>query len=133
MVSEGETARSFARPIIITSSDTVALDFSLDTKSYSIHGKLTMDLVNVPPASMDMTILSMAPMENAPGPVARAINILYNATTGAYDIPGLSPGLYRITASSTDPRADGLCAVEDVVVERADVGNVDMILSSCGK
>ena len=71
-------------------------------------------------------------MENSPGPVAKAINILYNPTTGAYDIPGLSPGLYRITASSTDPRADGLCAVEDVVLQRADVGNVDMILMGCG-
>jgi 5-hydroxyisourate hydrolase-like protein (transthyretin family) len=133
MVAEGETARSFAGPITITTSDTVKSDLTLDTKSYGIRGKLTLDLVNVPPASMDMTILSMAAPDTSPGPVAKAINILYSATTGAYDIPGLSPGLYRITALSTDPRADGLCAAEDVVVQRADIENVNMILMGCGK
>lgn len=134
VVSDGETARSFARLITITTSDAVALDLSLDTKSYGIRGKLTLDLSNVPvpPSSMDMTILVMAALEPSPTPVVKRINILYNATTGDYDIPGLSPGLYRIRAASTDLRADGFCAAEDVVVDRTDVTNLDLILTGCG-
>jgi hypothetical protein len=132
MVPEGEIARSFARPITITSSD-MPLDFSLDTKSYSIHGRLNIDGASVAPATMDMTILAMAALETSPTPVARAIKVRYNPANGAYDIPGLSPGIYRISASSTDPLAGGLCDSADVVVERTDVENVNLFLSGCAK
>ena len=145
----GEPGRSFATELNIPNTEAQTLDFSLDTKGgYSIRGKVSVG-TQVPPAAVEMTIRATRLRGNPLTPGAVSIPYNYDARDGAFEIPGLFPGIYEISVSAKDSQApaqnlDGAgrsfeawlkdyagCGSITVVISRASVTGFDLTVKQC--
>jgi hypothetical protein len=54
----------------------------------------------------------------------------YDAKSGAFEIPALLPGFYRLDVNMSDEQL-GTCGSVNVVVSSRDVSDVGLILSPC--
>jgi hypothetical protein len=116
-----EPPSTFAAAIAVASPDPLELNFAMKTTRYAVRGKVTMRDTGLPPGEAGIAVST----RGLPGKNRVALggmNVQYNAQTGAFEIPNLLPGIYRILRG---------CGSADILVSTNDVIGVELPDGNC--
>jgi hypothetical protein len=132
--SNGEAARSFAAPVTIRSTDPQRMDIALDTRGYSIQGRLTVSDGSALPADVKVSVQIATPLGTGYSRDWVNTNVAhsYNPAQGTFAIPNLHPGVYRVSFSVTDTKGmTAMCGMETVLLARDESIAIALKPDSC--
>jgi hypothetical protein len=129
--ANGERPQSFVAKINVLNTDPQSLDFSLNSKGgFAIHGRLRGNGTRGLPMDARLTIAVMEPIRSSVQAQAASGTVTYDSRNGTFEILGLFPGVYVISARGED--AEGGCATAIVSVSSTDVTGFELPLKPCG-
>ena len=132
--SNGERAPSFAAPVTIRSTDPQRMDVALDTRGYSIRGRLTVSDGSTQPADVKVSVQIATPLGTGYTNDWVNMNVAhsYNPAQGTFAIPNLHPGVYRVSFSVTDTKGmPVMCGMATVLLARDESIAIALKPNSC--
>jgi 5-hydroxyisourate hydrolase-like protein (transthyretin family) len=112
---------SLAMPVAVTAPNLLTLNLSMNTNRYAVHGKALMRDTGLPPAEASITVSTVGlPGKNRVTLAGAPVE--YNAQSGAFEIPNLLPGIYRIARN---------CGAVDVLITANNVTGIELLDGTC--